>query len=121
MSTVQYILGIIASLLTLAVVVEMLRRRRLRERHAIWWLVAGGLAFVISVFPQSLEWAAGLLGFDAPINLAFFASLILLFLVALQHSAELTKAESHNRDLAEQLALLEIRVRELETVKVRRK
>ena len=30
MSTVQYILGIIASLLTLAVVVEMLRRRRLR-------------------------------------------------------------------------------------------
>ncbi|KGA20954.1 hypothetical protein GM51_4405 [freshwater metagenome] len=121
MSTVQYILGIIASLLTLAVVVEMLRRRRLRERHAIWWLVAGGLAFVISVFPQSLEWAAGFLGFDAPINLAFFASLILLFLVALQHSAELTKVESHNRDLAEQLALLEIRVRELETVKVRRK
>jgi hypothetical protein len=121
MSTLQYVLGIVASVLTLALVVEMLRRRRLRERHAIWWLVAGMLAFVISVFPQSLEWAAGLLGFDAPVNLAFFASLILLFLVALQHSAELTKVESHNRDLAEQLALLEIRVRELEATKARRK
>ena len=89
MSTLQYVLGIVASVLTLALVVEMLRRRRLRERHAIWWLVAGMLALFISVFPQSLEWAAGLLGFDAPVNLAFFASLILLFLVALQHSAEL--------------------------------
>jgi hypothetical protein len=114
MSTLQYVLGIVAASLTLVLVVEMLRLRRLRERHAWWWLVAGLLALVIAIFPQSLEAVATALGFEVPINLAFFASLILLFLVALQHSTELTKAESRNRVLAEQVAMLDIRVSELE-------
>ena len=33
MSLASYILGIVASLVTLGIVLEMLRRRRLRERH----------------------------------------------------------------------------------------
>ena len=115
MSTLQYVLGIVAASLTLVLVIEMLRLRRLRERHAIWWIVAGVGALIISIYPQSLEWVSTKLGFDVPINLAFFASLVLLFLVALQHSAELTKIEAHSRTLAEQVALLDIRVRELES------
>ena len=115
MSTFQYILGIVAATLLLFLVIEMLRRRRLRERHAWWWLVAGVVALVISIFPQALNAMATALGFSVPINLAFFASLILLFLVALQHATELTKVEAHNRVLAEQVALLDIRVRELES------
>jgi hypothetical protein len=114
MSTVQYILGIIAALLTLGIVVEMLRRRRLRERHAIWWLVAGVLALIISVFPGLLEGAATLLRFSVPVNLVFFVSLFILFLVALQHSSELTKLEDHNRKLVERVVMLELRLKALE-------
>ncbi|CAB4559357.1 unannotated protein [freshwater metagenome] len=114
MSTLQYVLGIVAASLTLILVIEMLRLRRLRERHAIWWIVAGLGALVIAIFPEALAWVADKIGFEVPINLAFFASLVLLFLVALQHSAELTKVEAHSRTLAEQVALLDIRVRELE-------
>lgn len=114
MSTLQYVLGIVAASLTLILVIEMLRLRRLRERHAIWWIVAGLGALIIAIFPEALAWVADKLGFEVPINLAFFASLVLLFLVALQHSAELTKVEAHSRTLAEQVALLDIRVRELE-------
>jgi hypothetical protein len=113
-STLQYVLGIVAASLTLVLVIEMLRLRRLRERHAIWWIVAGLGALIIAIFPAALEWVAERIGFDVPINLAFFASLVLLFLVALQHSAELTKVEAHSRTLAEQVALLDLRVRELE-------
>jgi hypothetical protein len=114
MSTLQYVLGIVAASLTLILVIEMLRLRRLRERHAIWWIVAGLGALVIAIFPEALAWVADKIGFEVPINLAFFASLVLLFLVALQHSAELTKVEAHSRTLAEQVALLDIRVRKLE-------
>lgn len=92
----------------------MLRRRQLRERHAIWWLFAGGLALVVSVFPSIVTNTAELLGFEVPTNLVFFASLVILFLVALQTSAELTKVESHNRNLAEQMALLKERIERLE-------
>lgn len=108
MSTMQYLLGIGAALLTFGLVIEMLRRRRLRERHAGWWLVAGLLALIISFFPQALESVSQLIGFEVPVNLVFFASLFVLFLVALQHSSELTQLESQNRALVERLVILEL-------------
>lgn len=114
MTPTSYIFGILAALLTLVMVIELLRRRQLRERHAIWWLVAGGLALVAGVFPTTLEWAASIVGVEVPINLIFFVSIAILFLVCLQHSSELTKLESKTRILAEHIALLELRLDELE-------
>jgi hypothetical protein len=114
MNPIQYVLGIIASVTTFAIVIEMLRRRRLRERHAGWWLVAGLIAVIISIFPEILRWTAATLGFEIPVNLVFFLSLFILFLVALQHSSELTQLESQNRSRVERLVILELRVRELE-------
>jgi len=110
----SYIFGVLSAVLTLTVVIEMLRRRRLRERHAIWWLIAGTLALVIGVFPDTLIWAAGLVGVAIPLNLVFFVSVAVLFLVCIQHSAELTVLEAKTRTLAEKTALLEMRIGELE-------
>ncbi|WP_228501983.1 MULTISPECIES: DUF2304 domain-containing protein [unclassified Plantibacter] len=109
-----YILGIVGALLTLGIVIEMLRRRSLRERHAVWWLIAGLLALVIGVFPQVLVWAAQLIGVEIPTNLVFFVSIFILFLVSIQHSSELTTLEQRSRTLAEESALQDLRIRELE-------
>ncbi len=114
MSIVAYVFGILTALVILLVVIQMLRHQRLRERHAIWWIIAGVLALVIGVFPGSLDWAAGLLGISVPANLIFFVSLAILFLVCLQASSELTRLESQSRALAEKLSLLEVRLRDLE-------
>lgn len=112
MSIASYILGIVGAVLTLAVVIELLRRRQLRERHAAWWLIAGILALITGVFPGVLTWAAGLLGIGIPTNLVFFVSIAILVLVCIQHSAELTRLESKTRSLAEAVALLDLRLRE---------
>lgn len=114
MSITSYILGILAALFTLAVVIEMMRRKRMRERHAIWWLLAGTLALIIGVFPAILTWAAKLLGVGAPTNLVFFVSIAVLFLVCIQASSELTTLEDKTRSLAEHTVLLQLRVEELE-------
>lgn len=114
MSIASYTFGILAALLTLVVVIEMLRRRRLRERHAIWWVIAGLLALLIGIFPSILEWAAELVGVGVPTNLVFFVSIAVLFLVCIQHSAELTILESKTRTLVEMSALQDLRIRDLE-------
>lgn len=114
MSPVSYVFGIASACLALFVVIEMLRRRRLKERHAIWWLVAGLLALVVGIFPSTLTWAASIIGIEIPINLVFFVSIAVLFLVSLQHSAELTRVEAKTRTLAEHSALQELRIGELE-------
>jgi hypothetical protein len=107
-----YIFGIVSVLIALALVVELLRRGRLRERHAIWWLGAGVLALIASVFPQTVLWAAALLGIEVPVNLVFFVSIAILVIVCLQASSELTLLEARTRVLAERVALLEERDRQ---------
>lgn len=112
MTVTTYVFGIVAPLIIIIVVIELLRRRRLRERHAMWWLIAGVLALIAGVFPQTLEWAASLVGIEIPINLVFFVAIAVLFFVGLQHSAELTRLESKTRVLAERVALLEMQAAE---------
>jgi hypothetical protein len=112
MSTMSYILGIVSAVLGLAIVIELLRRGLLRERHAVWWFLTGVLALVAGVFPSTVTWAAQLLGIAVPINLIFFVSIAVLFFVCLQHSAEVTRLESKTRALAERLAILELQMTE---------
>ena len=114
MSPASYIFSVVAAVLMLAFVIEMLRRRRLRERHALWWLIVGVLALIAAVFPTLLVTTAQLLGIKLPISLVFFVGIVVLFLVTVQQSAELTKLEERTRSLAEQNALLEHRIRSLE-------
>lgn len=115
MSAILYIFGVLSALGILLVVFEGLRRQRLRERHALWWIVGGLLALIISIFPDTLTVAARFLGVGVPTNLVFFVSIALLFLVCIQMSTELTELEKRARRLAESEALLDERVRRLES------
>lgn len=121
MSIASYVFGILAALFTLFVVIEMLRRRQLRERHAIWWVIAGLLALTIGIFPGILEWAASVVGVELPTNLVFFVSIAVLFLVCIQHSSELTTLESKTRALVEMSALQDLRIRDLEALATRKR
>lgn len=113
-SSTTYAFGILAAVAVLVVIFVLLRRGTLRERHAVWWIVAGLLALVIAIVPQLLAWAADLVGVEVPANLVFFVAIALLVLLSLQHSAELTRAEDRIRTLAEHVAALDLRVSELE-------
>ena len=112
MTVRSYVFGIAAAAVVLVVVITLLRRRRLRERHAVWWLFAGTLALVAGIFPDALTGVSRFLGIGLPVNLLFFTSIAILFLVSLQASSELTALEAKTRVLAERIALLEMRSNE---------
>lgn len=109
MVTMSYFIGPVVALLLLAAVVWALMTRRLRERHALWWVIGAVVALVVSLFPSLLESASAALGIEVPLNLAFVFAIALIFLVSLQHSAELTSLEEKVRTLAEHVAELEMR------------
>jgi hypothetical protein len=113
MTPLVYALSIAFAAAALALVLDLLRRGHLRERHAVWWIVAGVLALIIAIFPQILDWLARLVGAEVPTNLVFFVSIALLFGVCVQLSAELTRHEAKLRVLAEHVAAIELRLAEL--------
>jgi hypothetical protein len=99
------------ALVLLFLVVDRLRRRRLRERHALWWFVGAVVALLAGIFPSAVESVAAALGFVVPANLMFFVSVALLVFVAIQHASELTDLEAQTRMLAERVAILELELR----------
>lgn len=106
------VLGVIASLITFVFVFSLLRRGALREKYAVLWLLFSGTALFFSLFPGALAWLSDLLGVSQPVNLLFFVTIVLLILVAVQLSYELSRHEARIRRLAEEVALLDRELRD---------
>ena len=104
------ILGLVGSLVTLGVLFEMLRRRHLREKYAVFWAVVALFTLLVAVFPAVLTWLAELVGVAVPANLLFFIASMVLLVISIQHSHELGRMEDRTRTLAEEVALLRMRV-----------
>ncbi|WP_154605773.1 DUF2304 domain-containing protein [Arthrobacter sp. AQ5-05] len=105
-----------AFLLALAIVVfvlEMLRRKKLREKYATLWLVVGALTVVLAAFPRLLNIASDLIGVQLPSNLLFILSILLLLGVCLHLSWELSVLEDETRTLAEEVAILRVQIEDV--------
>lgn len=100
----------VVSLALVAIVIELLRRKHLREKFAVLWLIIGLATIVLAGFPQLLEFATRLVGVQIPANLLFTMSILLLMGVCLHLSLILTKVEDQTRTLAEEVALLRFQI-----------
>lgn len=102
-----------ASLALLVFLVVLLRTRRLREKYAIAWLVVGVGIVVFGAFPGVVSALARLVGVQTPSNLLFALASIVLLLVCIQLSSEITTLEEETRTLTEEVALLRFDVERL--------
>jgi hypothetical protein len=101
------ILAVAASAVTFAFVFFLLRRGSLREKYAVLWLFFSGVALFFAIFPGApLAWLSQILGVIQPVNLLFFITFVILVLVNVQLSYELSRHEMRIRRLAEEAALL---------------
>lgn len=110
MSLSAHIFGIIGSLIVLAGIVEMLRRRQLSEKYAVLWLVVGVIILVLTIFPDLLVQLAQAINIQIPTNLLFFVAIVFLVGVSIHQSWELSRLENETRRLAEDLAILRLEV-----------
>jgi len=111
-------LRILLALLVLAytlTTVRMIRRGRLNLSYSLLWLFLSGVMLLVLIVPQVVDGLTRLMGIDLPINMvltafAFFSLAMLFFL-----TVAASRANEKVRSLVQQMALLEKRVRDLET------
>ena len=106
-------LGVVGAVLTLVILFEMLRRQRLREKYALIWVVVALCTVLLVVFPSLLTRASALVGVQVPANLLFFVASMLLLLLSIQFSYEIGRLEDRARTLAEEIALLTLKLEQL--------
>ena len=101
----------LTGLVVLLVIVELLRRRQLREKYAVLWLAVSVLIIPLSLFPRLLDDVAGRLGVASGVSLVLFLGIVFLLLVCVHLSWEVSRLEEETRTIAEELALLRTEVR----------
>jgi hypothetical protein len=109
-----YVVAVVGAVLLLGFMFELLRRRRLREKYAALWIGMSVVIIAGVALPGLLESTASALGVTVPVNLVFFVGLLVLLLVCVQLSAEVSSLEQESQTLAEELALLRHRLEKLE-------
>lgn len=101
-----YTTALLLSLITVAAIIFLMRSRRIREKYAAAWIVLAIAVVVVGAFPNILSTMARAVGVQTPINLLFLLSGLLLLVLSVQFSIEISQLEEETRTLAEELALL---------------
>jgi hypothetical protein len=103
-----------ASFLVLLTIVQFVRQKRLEERYALLWLVAGVLMLVAPLFVTGIDDVSRALGFQYPPAFVLLVGFVALCLINLQFSVAISHLTDQNRRLAQRFALLERRLRDAE-------
>jgi hypothetical protein len=112
LTTRSRILAAVAAIFFFALVLELIRRRKLQERYTVVWFILALGMLAGGIFPQLLETLANVLGVRDT-NVALFA-LLLLLLLALAFESTITASRQGEQitRLAQENALLRVRLAE---------
>ncbi len=108
------LMAVIGSAVLLLIILELVRRKYLRERYALIWIVTGGLFLVLSIRIKFLYAISEFLGFTVASNALFFFGILFLLAIVLGLSVITSRLSEKNKVLTQELALLKKRVDELE-------
>ncbi len=111
------LVAIVGSALLLLVILELVRRRYLRERYALIWIILGTVFLVISIRMNILYGISDLLGFSVPSNALFCFGVFFLLLISLGLSVITSRLAEKNRTLTQEVVLLKKRVADLEELR----
>jgi ABC-type uncharacterized transport system YnjBCD permease subunit len=111
------IAGAFASFALVLVVLDLIRRHRLRERYALLWLATGIVLGALSLWRGGLNTIARWVGVRGyPPAVLFAVAILFIIAVLLHYSTVISRLSDQNVLLAQKLALLEQDVHEHEPV-----
>ncbi len=101
------IIAVIVTVLLLALVVELVRRRRLIERYALLWMFAAAVLVVLAVWNGGLVFIADLVGIQSPPNALFLLGLAVVFGLLLNFSVTFSRLSQETKILAQEVARMD--------------
>ncbi len=101
----------------LIIIIDLVRRRKLREEYSWLWLMTGAGILVLSLWFDLLKWITHLVGAITPASTIFLFAFLFLIFISLHFSVVISKITDRNKELAQRYALLEIELRELKKMK----
>ena len=109
----QKIFAIIVSVALLVFIIELVRRKRLREEYSWLWLLTGAIILILALWYDLLQWVTQLIGSALQTSTLFFLGLVFLILISIQFSVQVSELHNQVKNLAQEMGLLKNRIEEL--------
>jgi len=100
------ILAIIGSLLLIGFIVELIRRKRLREEFSILWLAMSLVFLVLSIFRGWLDKFSYLVGISYPPAALFLILIMGLAVILVHFSVAISELKDTQKRLVQEIGLL---------------
>jgi hypothetical protein len=107
--TVQWI-SIASSVFVILLVVQLIRRRALREDYSILWFLASLGLLLMAVDRHFIDRAAAFFGIAYPPSLLLLGAIFAGFVLAMHFSVALSRLSEQNKRLAQEVALLRLEI-----------
>jgi hypothetical protein len=106
LTTYQTAFAIATSVIVCLLLLELIRRRRVREEYAWLWLFTGVLMILLVTWPALLRLITRLIGAVVPLTTLLIFSMIFLLAIAVHYSVIISNLTTQVKNLSQELALL---------------
>jgi len=107
------IVALCVSIGMLLLIIELVRRRKLREEYSWLWLLTVSTILLLTVWFDLLKWITFLIGAILPSSTIFMLAFLFLIFISLHFSVVISKLTNRNIELSQRCAFLELDLNEL--------
>ena len=102
----QKVLAAVVGLALLIVIIELVRRRKLKEEYSWLWILAGAAVLALGLSNTLLLAVTRFIGAGFPASTVFFFGIFFILALSLQFSVKISSLETKVKNLTQELALL---------------
>jgi hypothetical protein len=106
----QTVFAVVTSLVAFLGVLELVRRRHLREEYSWLWLLTAGFMVLLAVWYRLLVAITHVVGAVTPLNTLLLCAVLFLFAIAVHYSVIISRLTTQVKNLAQELALVSSRM-----------
>jgi hypothetical protein len=111
--TIQ-IISIIGSLIFIAFILELIRRKKLKEAYALIWGIMSIVFLILACWMEALDFISELIGIKYGPATLFLVLLMTVILILIQFSVIISKQTDKIKNLTQESSLLKERLERLE-------
>ena len=109
----QKIFAISISILIFIVIIDLVRRRKLREEFSWLWLLTGAVTILLAVWYDLVQFITEVIGAVLPTTTLFLFSAIFFMVINLYYATKISNLHDHVKDLSQHIAILQTEVKRL--------
>jgi len=112
MSLIAKVFVFVTGLVFAYYILVLLLKRKISEKNSIVWLFGAVTILLVAANPDWLDWIAARLGITYPPSLLFLVSNLVLLMVVLYQSTQISVLNEKMKQLAQHVSILEQEAKE---------